>query len=314
MTERTLRLGSRKSPMAITQSELVARRITERTGCPVQIVGVTTLGDVSRAQLAQIGGTGVFVGALREALLAGEVDLAVHSLKDLPASAAPGIALAAVPPRDDPRDALVARDGAKLADLPPGARIGTGSPRRAAQLLALRPDLHTVPIRGNAGTRLRQVTDGELDGVILAAAGLARIGQQNAITQVFELDEMLPAPGQGALAVECNDDDPELARLLATVSDQASMAAAVAERSLLEALAAGCSAPVGGYAAGTDQLLMRAAVLSPDGTRVLRAHGSAPASDARQLGRDLAADLLGRGAASFVSSNFMSSDFMSSDS
>jgi hydroxymethylbilane synthase len=283
------------------QSELVAALITERTGRPVEIVGVTTLGDVSRAQLTQIGGTGVFVSALREALLGGEVDLAVHSLKDLPAGAAPGIALAAVPPRDDPRDALVARDGAKLADLPAGARIGTGSPRRAAQLLAIRGDLQTVPIRGNAGTRLRQVTDGELDGVVLAAAGLARIGQQNAISQVFEPDEMLPAPGQGALAVECRDDDPELAGLLAAVNDEASMAAAVAERSLLEALAAGCSAPVGGYAAGTGQLLMRAAVLSPDGTRALRAHGSAPAADARRLGQDLAAELLRRGASDFLS-------------
>jgi hydroxymethylbilane synthase len=298
---RTLRLGSRKSPMAIVQSELVAALITERTGRPVEIVGVTTLGDVSRAQLTQIGGTGVFVSALREALLGGEVDLAVHSLKDLPAVAATGILLAAVPPRDDPRDALVARDGAKLADLPAGARIGTGSPRRAAQLLAIRGDLQTVPIRGNAGTRLRQVTDGELDGVVLAAAGLARIGQQNAISQVFEPDEMLPAPGQGALAVECRDDDPELAGLLAAVNDEASMAAAVAERSLLEALAAGCSAPVGGYAAGTGQLLMRAAVLSPDGTRALRAHGSAPAADARRLGQDLAAELLRRGASDFLS-------------
>jgi hydroxymethylbilane synthase len=302
LTQRPLRLGSRKSPMAIVQSELVARLITERTGRRVEIVGVTTLGDVSRSQLTQIGGTGVFVGALREALLGGEVDLAVHSLKDLPAGAAPGIALAAVPPRDDPRDALAARDGAKLADLPAGARIGTGSPRRAAQLLALRGDLQTVPIRGNAGTRLRQVTDGELEGVILAAAGLARIGYTAAISQVFELDEMLPAPGQGALAVECRDDDPELAGLLAAVNDEASMAAAVAERSLLEALAAGCSAPVGGYAACTGQLLMRAAVLSPDGTRALRAHGSAPAADARRLGQDLAAELLRRGASDFISS------------
>jgi hydroxymethylbilane synthase len=301
MTEPALRLGSRKSPMAIVQSELVAALITERTGRRVEIVGVTTLGDVSRSPLTQIGGTGVFVSALREALLGGEVDLAVHSLKDLPAGAAPGIALAAVPPRDDPRDALAARDGAKLADLPAGARIGTGSPRRAAQLLALRGDLQTVPIRGNAGTRLRKVSDGELDGVVLACAGLARIGYTAAITQVFELDEMLPAPGQGALAVECRDDDPELAGLLAAVNDEASMAAAVAERSLLEALAAGCSAPVGGYAAGTGQLAMRAAVLSLDGTRALRAHGSAPAADARRLGQDLAAELLRRGAGDFIS-------------
>jgi hydroxymethylbilane synthase len=312
---RTLRLGSRKSPMAIAQSRLVAEMITERTGRRVEIVGVTTVGDVSRAQLAQIGGTGVFVGALRDALLGGEVDLAVHSLKDLPAGPAAGIALAAVPPRDDPRDALIAREGAKLADLPAGARIGTGSPRRAAQLLALRSDLRCVPIRGNAGTRLSHVADGELDGVVLACAGLARIGQAGAITQIFEPDEMLPAPGQGALAVECRDGDPELATLLAAVNDEASMAAAVAERSLLEALGAGCSAPVGGYAAGPArgsggvvppgqhwQLLMHAAVLSTDGSRALRAHGSAPAADARRLGRDLAAELLRRGAADLVSS------------
>jgi hydroxymethylbilane synthase len=297
-----LRLGSRRSPMAIVQSRQVADMITERTGRPVEIVGVTTLGDVNRAQVAQIGGTGVFVSALREALLGGEVDLAVHSLKDLPAGPAAGILLAAVPPRDDPRDVLVARDGAKLADLPAGARVGTGSPRRAAQLLGLRGDLRCVPIRGNADTRLRQVTDGDLDGVVLALAGLARIGRVGAVTQVFEPDEMLPLPGQGALAVECRDGEPELAALLATANDEASMAAAIAERSLLEALAAGCSAPVGGYAAGTDQLLMRAAVLSLDGTRALRAHGSAPAADARQLGRDLAAELLRRGAADLVSS------------
>ena len=299
---RPLRLGSRKSPMAVTQSRQVADMITERTGRRVEIVGVTTVGDVSRAQLTQIGGTGVFVSALREALLGGEVDLAVHSLKDLPAGPAAGITLGAVPPRDDPRDALVAREGAKLADLPAAARIGTGSPRRAAQLLGLRGDLRCVPIRGNAGTRLSQVTDGELEGVVLACAGLARIGHTGAITQVFELDEMLPAPGQGALAVECRDGEPALAALLAAVNDPASMAAAVAERSLLEAFAAGCSAPVGGYAAGTEQLLMHAVVLSADGTRALRAHGTAPAADARRLGADLAAELLRRGAADLVSS------------
>ena len=301
MTERTLRLGSRRSPMAIAQSRQVAGLITERTGRQVEIVGVTTLGDVSRAQLTQIGGTGVFVSALREALRGGEVDLAVHSLKDLPTGPAAGIVLAAVPARDDPRDALVGRDRAKLADLPAGARIGTGSPRRAAQLLGLRRDLHCVPIRGNAGTRLGKVAEGELDGVVLAYAGLARIGRGHAVTQVFEPDEMLPAPGQGALAVECRDGEPELAALLAAVTDEASVAAVTAERSLLETLAAGCSAPVGAYAEGTEPLRMRAAVMSTDGTRVLRAHGSASGADARRLGRDLAAELLGRGASDLIS-------------
>ncbi len=289
----------------MTQSRQVAEMITERTGRQVEIVGVTTLGDVSRAQLTQIGGTGVFVSALRDALLGGGVDLAVHSLKDLPTGPAAGVVLAAVPSRDDPRDALVARDGAKLADLPSGARIGTGSPRRAAQLLGLRADLRCVPIRGNADTRLGKVGDGELDGVVLAYAGLARIGYTSTVTQVFEPDEMLPAPGQGALAVECRDDEPELAALLAAVSDRASLAAVTAERSLLEALEAGCSAPIGAYAAVAPpgqhvQLRMRAAVMSIDGSRVLRAHGSAPGADARKLGRDLAAELLRSGASDLI--------------
>ncbi len=289
----------------MTQSRQVAEMITERTGRQVEIVGVTTLGDVSRAQLTQIGGTGVFVSALRDALLGGGVDLAVHSLKDLPTGPAAGVVLAAVPSRDDPRDALVARDGAKLADLPSGARIGTGSPRRAAQLLGLRADLRCVPIRGNADTRLGKVGDGELDGVVLAYAGLARIGYTSTVTQVFEPDEMLPAPGQGALAVECRDDEPELAALLAAVSDRASLAAVTAERSLLEALEAGCSAPIGAYAAVAPpgqhvQLRMRAAVISTDGSRVLRTHGSAPGADAWQLGRDLAAELLRSGACDLI--------------
>ena len=287
--------------MAIAQSRQVAEAITARTGRPVEIVGVTTLGDVSRAQLTQIGGTGVFVSALREALLGGEVDLAVHSLKDLPTGPAAGVTLAAVPPRDDPRDALIARGGAKLADLPPGARIGTGSPRRAAQLLGLRADLRCVPIRGNAGTRLGKVSEGELDAVVLAYAGLARIGHVGAITQVFEPEEMLPAPGQGALAVECRADDAELTALLQAVTDEPSMAAVTAERSLLEALEAGCSAPIGAYAAGSAQLRMQAAVMSPDGSRTLRAHGGAPAADAWQLGRDLAAELLRSGASDLIS-------------
>ena len=236
--------------MAISQSGDVARLITERTGRRVEIVGVTTLGDVSREQLTQIGGTGVFVSALRESLLRGEVDFAVHSLKDLPTGTAPGITLAAIPARDDPRDALVGRDGGKLADLSPGARIGTGSPRRAAQLSVLRSDITCVPIRGNANTRLAKVRDGELDAVVLAYAGLARIGHTDLVSEIFEPDDMVPAPGQGALAVECRADDDELAALLATIDHPATRAAVTAERSLLAALEAGCSAPVGAYAVG----------------------------------------------------------------
>ena len=243
MTAAPLRLGTRKSPMAQAQSLQVARLVTDRTGREIELAPITTFGDVSRAQLAQIGGTGVFVSGLRASLLAGDIEFAVHSLKDLPTGPAEGIRLAAVVARDDPRDALAARDGAKLADLPSGARIGTGSPRRAAQLLLLRPDLRPVPVRGNAGTRLAKITSGEVDAVILAYAGLVRIGRLDAVSQVFEPDEMLPAPGQGALAVECQASRDDIAALLACADDPASRAATTAERAVLAALQAGCSAP-----------------------------------------------------------------------
>ncbi len=295
-----LRLGTRKSPMAIAQSQRVARLITERTGRAIELVGITTFGDVTRAQINQIGGTGVFVSGLRASLLAGDIDIAVHSLKDLPVAQPDGIVLAAVPARDDPRDALAARDGAKLADLPPGARIGTGSARRAAQLLLLRHDLCPVPIRGNAGTRLAKVASAEVDAVVLAYAGLARIGRLEVVSQVFETDEMLPAPGQGALAVECRSGEPDLAGLLACAEDPATRAAVTAERSLLAALQAGCSAPVGGYAAGTDGLRLQAVIAAADGETALRASASGPAAEAEDLGRAVAAELLERGAGRYM--------------
>ena len=313
----TLRLGSRKSPMAIAQSGDVARLLTERTGRRVEIVGVTTLGDVSKEHLTQIGGTGVFVSGVRDALLRGEVDFAVHSLKDLPTGGAPGIALAAIPARDDPRDALVARDGAKLADLPAGARIGTGSPRRAAQLTLLRSDVTCVPIRGNANTRLAKVRDRELDAVVLAYAGLARIGHTDLVSEIFEPEDMVPAPGQGALAVECAAGDTELAELLATIDHPATRAAVTAERSLLAALEAGCSAPVGAYAVatGVNRLHLEGVVLgvpaasfSPaaldsapgSGRIVIRERGEADAADAASLGRELAERMLALGAAGLM--------------
>jgi len=290
-----LRLGTRKSPMAMVQAGHVARLITEATGREVELIGITTFGDVSGAQIAQIGGTGVFVSGLRARLLDGDIDLAVHSLKDLPAVQPAGIELAAVPARDDPRDALAARDGAKLADLPRGARVGTGSPRRAAQLLMMRPDLRPVPVRGNSGTRLAKITSGEVDAVVLAYAGLARIGRLDAVSQVFELDEMLPAPGQGALAVECRSGRPDLVALLASVDDAASRAATTAERSLLATLQAGCSAPVGGYAAGAGELRLRAVIVAADGETALRASAGGPAGEAERLGREVAEELIRRG-------------------
>ena len=316
MTAAVLRLGTRKSPMALAQSEQVARMITDRTGRAVELVGITTFGDVTKGELASIGGTGVFVSALRTSLLHGDVDLAVHSLKDLPAAPAPGLLLAAVPPRDDPRDVLAARGGAKLADLPAGAKIGTGSPRRAAQLRALRPDLQPVPVRGNAGTRLGRITSGEVDAVLLAYAGLARLGRLDAVTQVFEPDEMLPAPGQGALAVECRADDTDLAALLARLDDPVSHLATDAERGVLAALQAGCSAPIGAYAAppaapagspgaareGLAQLRLSAVVVSADGTEAVRACATGPAAEAARLGQQVADELRRGGAEKHMAS------------
>lgn len=313
MSQRILRMGTRRSPMAVSQSGEVARLITEQTGREVELVPITSHGDVNMAQLTQIGGTGVFVSSLREALLRGEVDFAVHSLKDLPTGEAQGITLAAIPQRDDPRDALVGANGAKLADLPQGARIGTGSPRRAEQLQLLRPDIECVPIRGNANTRLGKVASGELDAVVLAQAGLTRIGHTDEVTQIFEPDDIVPAPGQGALAVECRTSDTSLAELLSAVDHAPTRAAVTAERILLAALEAGCSAPVGAYATGTDGRLRLQAIVagvapgvdetagSADASRVVvREFAEGDAVDAVALGQDLASRMLARGAARLI--------------
>jgi hydroxymethylbilane synthase len=290
-----MKLGTRRSLMAMTQSGMVAAELTARTGRSVELVGVTTEGDVSTAQIAQIGGTGVYVNRLRERLLAGDVDFAVHSLKDLPTAPAAGITLAAVPVRDDPRDALCSTH--KLADLPKGATIGTGSSRRGAQLLALRPDLKVVPIRGNADTRLRKVTEGELDAVVLAAAGLGRIDRLGVVAEIFDMTQMLPAPAQGALAVECRSDREDLVELLATLDDPETRSAVTAERALMRALEAGCSAPVGAYAAWEDQkLCLTGVVVGYDGVRQIRLSGSGHPDHAERLGRDLATRMLAEGA------------------
>ena len=227
----------------MAQTSIVAEELAEATGRQVEIVRVTTHGDVNRASLQTLGGQGVFATELREALLAAEVDLAVHSLKDLPTATAPGLRLAAHPPRADVRDALCARDGLRFAELPEGARVGTGSPRRIAQLRRVRPDLELRDIRGNVDTRLGFVESGELDAVLLATAGLARLGRVASITDHLGLDDFPTAPGQGALAIETRDDW----RLdgLERLDDAATRAAVDAERAVLNGLDAGCSAPVG---------------------------------------------------------------------
>ena len=305
-----LRLGTRRSALAMTQSRHVAEALTAATGRAVELVEVTTEGDVSRAHLTQIGGTGVFAAALRRALLDGDVDFAVHSLKDLPTAPEPGLTLAAIPVREDPRDVLVARDGLTLGELPAGARIGTGSPRRAAQVLALGLGHDVVPVRGNVDTRLGFVRDGELDAVILARAGLARLGRADEATEVLDPLQVLPAPGQGALAVECRADDTELIALLATLDHADTRAAVSAERALLAALEAGCTAPVGALAevvesldadgATTLELSLRAVVAAPDGSEALRRSASGPIDAPEALGGALAAELLDDGAADLV--------------
>ena len=313
MTAPALRLGTRGSALAMAQATWVAEAITARTGRAVELVQITTHGDVNRASLAQIGGTGVFVNELRNALLANEIDLAVHSMKDLPTTQPADLVIAAVPPREDPRDALCARDGLRLTALPTGSTVGTGSPRRAAQLRALGYGLEVVDIRGNVDTRLGFVTSGKLDAVVLARAGLARLGRLDAVTEVFDPLQMLPAPGQGALAVECrtgvglasSSPDAEIVELLGTLDDPDTRAATTAERALLNTLEAGCSAPVGAFADLAEgeegpELYLRAVVASGDGAHSVRLSATGTPDEAEQLGRRLARELLEEGAAGLI--------------
>jgi hydroxymethylbilane synthase len=315
-----LRLGTRRSALAMAQSGMVAREVTRVTGRPVELVEITTYGDTSKEALAQIGGTGVFVSALRDALLAGSIDLAVHSLKDLPTAVPEGLLLAAVPEREDVRDALVAAEGLNLDELVEKvagagrpARIGTGSPRRMAQLnawaIARGAQLETVAIRGNVDTRIGYVTGGELDAVVLATAGLNRLGRSAEISQHLDPELMIPAPGQGALAIECTAADTELAAALALLDHAPTRVAVAAERALLATLEAGCSAPVAALATWgqENELRLDGVVGNPDGTALLKMSANGPIvldetaeQQARALGHALAARLLDGGAAALM--------------
>jgi len=304
VTGRILRVGTRGSALALAQSGAVAAAIAESAGGSSELVRIKTEGDINTGPLAAIGGTGIFVTAVRAALADGRVDVIVHSFKDLPTAPAPGLALAAVPTRENPFDALCARDGMTLDTLPPGARVGTGSPRRVAQLLTRRPDLRVEPVRGNVDTRLRLVSDGDLDAVVLAVAGLTRLDRTGAISETFGPDVMLPAPAQGALAVECRAaevDTAWYATAVRALDNHDSRAASVAERSLLATLEAGCIAPVGAYATVADgTLTLRAAVIAVDGSSLVCDELSGSVDDAAALGRDLAQELLSRGAAELL--------------
>lgn len=310
-----LRLGTRKSRLALSQAALVATAIARTCGVEVRLVEISTLGDISPEPLIQLGGTGIFASALREALLAGEIDLAVHSLKDLPVAPVDGLTIAAIPEREDPRDVLVSKRSWALRALPEGARIGTGSPRRACQLLAYRPDFVIVDVRGNIDTRLGLAhiavgpsPDG-LDAVVLARAGLARLEELRRIAEVLDPEIMVPAPGQGALAVECRTDRADLIAALKKLDDPVTREAVTAERALLARTEAGCSAPVGALAevahtrepgaalslVSDPYLILRAAVGQADGS-VRRLSISGPFGDPVGLGHALADRFLAEGA------------------
>jgi hydroxymethylbilane synthase len=307
MNQRLLRIGTRGSALALAQAGRVADALRDN-GCLAELVRVRTAGDQRASEPVGHIGVGVFTGALREALVSGEVDLVVHSYKDLPTAPDPRLALAAVPVREDPRDVLVARDNLVLGALPAGSTVGTGSPRRAAQLLALGLGLHVRAIRGNVDTRIGKVQSGELDAVVVARAGLARLGLLDRATEVLEPTQMLPAPGQGALAIECRVEDLDTEHLLRSLlDDPVSRVAVAAERSLLAALEAGCSSPVGALAEVVedldddgrtiDGLSLRGVAATPDGA-LLRASITGKTTEAELLGRTLAAELLDLGAES----------------
>jgi len=296
-------VGTRGSALARCQTERVIELLTEAwPGLVCEATPIVTHGDRTQASgepLPEIGGKGLFTAELEEGLRSGEIDLAVHSLKDLPAEEAPGVTVGAVCLREDSRDCLVARDGLGLAQLPAGAVVGTSSLRRAAQLRALRPDLELRSIRGNVDTRVRKVHQGEFDAVVLAAAGVRRLGLEDAVTEWLPLETMLPAPGQGALAVQCRAGDAPLLTLLAAIDDPGTRAATGAERAFLRALGGGCTAPVGAYAEAVWPGLVRMETLvaSPDGGDVVRVKGE---GEPEELGERLAREALGAGADSIL--------------
>jgi hydroxymethylbilane synthase len=301
---RPLRLGTRGSPLALAQAGRIARQLREQCGRPAVLVTVATPGDASTAPIERLGTTGVFTSTLREALLRGAVDLVVHSCKDLPTAPVPGLQVAAFPAREDPRDALIWPGGTSLDALPHGARIGTGSPRRAAQLRATCRQPQIVPMRGNVDTRLRKLADGEVDALVLAMAGLLRLGLLDAVATPLDPTLLMPAPAQGVLAVECRTDDPATAAQLRFLDHGPTRTAAEAERSFLAALGAGCTAPVGAMAELVVQpeaqpsVRLSGLIAAPDGSSVIRAQKTGVDGDA--LGRRLAHRLLRNGGAELL--------------
>lgn len=317
MKSHTIRLGTRRSALATAQAGMMADQLRD-LGHTVEMVEITTVGDTSTALLSTIGGTGVFAAAIRQGLLLREIDIAVHSLKDLPVAPEPGLLIAAIPAREDPRDALVARDGLTLGELPAGSLVGTGSPRRKAQLAALGLGLAVTDIRGNVDTRISLVRSGSCDAVLLARAGLSRLGRLDEITESLDPLQMLPAPGQGALAIECRADRPDLIEALAPLDDPDTRACVSAERALLAALEAGCTAPVGALAEVVEgehglELFLRAFAGSPDASIDLRRSSVGPIEEPERVGRALAAVLLAEGAADIIAVDITAAETVTPD-
>lgn len=295
----TVRVGTRASALAMAQTKAIVERLARKSGQPIEIIPITSDGDRTTASLASLGGTGVFAAALREALLAGECDVVVHSLKDLPTAPLPGLSIGATPKRADARDALCARDGFTIETLPQGARVGTGSPRRKAQLLSKRPDLEVLDIRGNVDTRLGRVVEGDLDAVVLSAAGLGRLGRTDAITETLSLSEWPTAPGQGSLALEVRTGDE---RLVAGVDHKVTRLTVDTERAVLAKLEAGCAAPVGVTAEiDAGLLFVSARVYALDGTAELTSSHALYPEDSKapadELAQRVVDELLAAGAA-----------------
>lgn len=291
-------IATRGSKLALAQARWVAGRLAAlRPGLEVELKVIKTKGDkITDVPLAAVGGKGLFVKEIEEALLAGRAQLAVHSMKDVPAELPPGLVIAGVSPREDVRDVLVSRRWGSLEELPPGARVGTSSLRRRAQLLARRPDLEVVPLRGNVETRLRKLDEQGLDAVILAAAGLARLGLEQVATQYLPVETLLPAVGQGALGLECREDDAATRELVAALADPAAAAAVEAERAFLGRLEGGCQVPIAAHAVlEGDRLWLRGLVADLEGRRLVRAQGRAPRAEAAALGRQVAEEVLESG-------------------
>lgn len=298
-----LRLGTRASPLARWQAEWVAARLEER-GIEVELVPISTQGDVKSGPLGEIGGQGLFTKEIQRALLSREIDVAVHSLKDLPTAEIAGLAIAAVPLRESTADVLVSTRFGSLDRLPHGARVGTGSQRRKAQLLHVRPDLSILEIRGNVETRLKKLDEGQYDAIVLAAAGLTRLGLADRMTFVLPRHIMLPAVGQGALGIETRSDDAVSRGLVEPLDDAATHAAVLAERSMLAALRGGCLAPVGALAhVDGAALSLEGVVFSGDGQRKISAAAAGLADDAVRIGQQVADELLGQGAGELIAAS-----------